>query len=286
MGITRIITDQKFTPELMLALIEKYKITFSMISAYQLSHILKCADMQHRDTSSLTKLVYCGGPIAAALILQAKTHFKNTLLVNLYGTTEFNGSMALGVSTNQSHLVGQLKPGIKVKIIDRNGENLGIGSTGEILAYHGEVWNGYYNNSLDTKLMQDSDGWFHTGDLGYIDKDGFLHVVDRKKETLKFRGIHYWPNDIEQIIAEIPDVIEVSVFGIFTPEDMDRASAAVNLRTGSALQESDIIEYVKKKLPYHMHLHGGVYFVKSFPKTGNGKIKRNATKQLILKSKF
>ncbi|EDW04738.1 GH11285 [Drosophila grimshawi] len=93
--------------------------------------------------------------------------------------------------------------------------------------------------------MRDSEKWFHSGDLGYMDDDGFLYIMDRKKDMLKYQSIMYYPHEIEEVISQMPGVAEVCVFGIWNPLVGDKAASAVVKKIGSKIQAQDVVDFVK-----------------------------------------
>ncbi|EDW49442.1 GM26861 [Drosophila sechellia] len=155
---------------------------------------------------------------------------------------------------------------------------------GEILCHNGQPWSGYVGNPQATAEMRDSAGWYHTGDVGYFDEDHHLHIVERKKDMLKYLGMMYYPHEVEEVIGQMPDVAEVCVFGIFRETEGDAAAASVVLRSGSKLDPKHVEQYVRKNVSVQFkHLHGGVQFVPQLAKSANGKVNRQAVKAAYLR---
>jgi len=144
-------------------------------------------------------------------------------------------------------------------------------------------WSGYYGNEVETRNMRDSLGWYHSGDLGYMDRDGFLYIMDRKKEMLKYQNIMYYPNDIESVISEMPQVAEVCVFGIWSNIFGDEAAAAVVKKLGSELEAQDVVDYVRSRTDSkYKQLNGGAVIVDDLQRSANGKTNRMANKAYFL----
>lgn len=140
------------------------------------------------------------------------------------------------------------------------------------------TWKGCYGNPIKTL----ENGWFHWGDLGDFDDEGFLYIADRKKDILKYQGAHYLPAEIEQILQELPEVAEVCVVGVYDERNADAAGAVVR-RKGAGLIEQQVKGYVRKNLPLeHKHVHAGVIFVSfQMPQNNNGKILEREAKVLL-----
>ena len=130
----------------------------------------------------------------------------------------------------------------------------------------------------------DAEGYFKSGDIGYIKENGFVYVVDRKKDIFKFKAFHINPSDIENIIQCIDGVEYVSVFGIPNTETYNFAAAMIEKKKGfEKLKEEDVVKYVAERMPEHQQLHGGVYFVDKMPMTKNGKISKRDASDMVMK---
>ncbi|XP_026850331.1 4-coumarate--CoA ligase-like 7 [Drosophila persimilis] len=285
-GSTRIITDRAYTPEYLLQLVEKYKVTLLTLVPQQVASLIKAPTLSKQRLATIRFISIGGGSCYVANVLKMQEYLLNGQISYGYALTETGGVSAnMGVSKPSS--VGRIVPGVRVKILDDAGRSLGHGETGEILLHNGKQWNGYYGNPNESKRIQDYQGWFHTGDMGYFDDENYLHIVERKNEMLRFHGAQYCPHELEQVIAELPDVIEACVFGLWNDVDGDPAAAAVVKIPGSRLTEMDIVEYVAKRLVVtHKQLHCGVFFLPELPKTGSGKVLRQQARDQALGKKW
>ncbi|XP_034485810.1 4-coumarate--CoA ligase 3 [Drosophila innubila] len=285
-GSTRVISDRAYTPEYMLQLIERYKVTLLTLVPQQVASLLKAPTLSQNRLNSVRFISIGGGNCYVANLLKLQEYLLNGQMSYGYALTECGGVAAnMGVAKPSS--VGRIVPGVKVKILDDAGRSLSHGETGEILVHNSKVWNGYYGNPNESKHIQDYQGWFHTGDMGYFDNENFLHIVERKRDMLRFHGAQYCPYELEQVIAELPDVIEACVFGLWNEVDGDPAAAAVVKIPGSRLTEMDIVEYVAKRLVVtHKQLHCGVFFLPELPKTGSGKVLRQQARDQALGKKW
>ncbi|XP_055842800.1 luciferin 4-monooxygenase-like [Episyrphus balteatus] len=279
--VTKICTEEEFSPQLLRKLIEKYKINVVMMSGSCMSRFIKSGEAELCDCSSLILFAVGGGNVSHPMYLKMQEYVSHGVVLNTYGGTEFGG-VTVGLNLEKPKNVGQLNPEVKVRIVDEDGNNLGIGEVGDILVKNNNPWKGYYGNPKETQNMIDPEGWFHTGDVGLFDEDGDLFLVDRKKEIMKYRGFHYSAQEVENSILGLGDIAEVCVFGTRHDEFEDLATAAIIRKTGSSLTENEIKDHVAKELSQQMWLHGGVYFVENIPKTASGKYQRSKIRDLCL----
>ncbi|XP_037931995.1 probable 4-coumarate--CoA ligase 3 [Teleopsis dalmanni] len=271
-NITRVIIDKPYNAKEFFDIIQKYKVTYINTPPSQLAMSLASPKLKDYDLSSL-KTYFCGGSaVPYKLVKNFMPYVPNAKFFVGYGMTECGSPVACGIPTPNG-CIGQLTPRSKVKIIDDDGKQLGPVEIGEICMWSQFPWSGYFNNMEATNSMY-INGWLHSGDLGYMDENGYLFVVDRKKDILKYNNFHFYPTEIEQIIMEIPDVVEVCVCGIPDIVSTHLPTAAVVRKPGSDLTETEVYDYVAEKMAHFKHLRGGVYFMNSLPKTASGKYLR------------
>jgi long-chain acyl-CoA synthetase len=173
-------------------------------------------------------------------------------------------------------------PDVDVRIVDAE-TGIGdkpVGEVGELIMHSPQHMLEYWNNPLETQetlRRRDDDGkvWLHTGDLAYIDADGYVFLVDRKKDMLKTSGFQVWPREIEEVISALPAVLEVGVAGVPDPVKGEVAKAWVVLKPGEKATEDEVRAYCRERLaPYKVP--GRIEFRKDLPKTMVGKILRRA----------
>ncbi|XP_032576486.1 luciferin 4-monooxygenase [Drosophila sechellia] len=285
-GSTRIIPDRPYTPEYMIQLVEKYKVTLLTVVPQQVASLLKSPKTSAQKLRSIKHLLFAGGHCLVATLKKMQSFLHGSgILRNAYGLTEVGTMVSYNYDTQSKPTsVGRLMANIRVKIVDSSGELQGPKGLGEILCHNGQPWSGYVGNPQATAEMRDSAGWYHTGDVGYFDEDHHLHIVERKKDMLKYLGMMYYPHEVEEVIGQMPDVAEVCVFGIFRETEGDAAAASVVLRSGSKLDPKHVEQYVRKNVSVQFkHLHGGVQFVPQLAKSANGKVNRQAVKAAYLR---
>lgn len=281
-GSTRIITNKPFSAEYFVHLVKKYKINLTTLAPVHLAAVVACKDATPFALSSLRNLNYGGGILSQATLQKAQELAKNAVMNSAYAMTEV-GPITISYGIKNSTSAGKPLPGNRIRIVDEAGNNLGPNEPGEIYVHTGEHWNGYYGNPVATRQIQDFEGWIHTGDLGYVDEEMQLYVVDRKKETLKYQGTHYWPTEIEHAIRELPQVRETCVVGV--PNELlgDAAGALVVRSEGSNITEKEIIDHVAQRLPViTKQLHSGVKFVERLPYNTNGKTVRKRALEMFV----
>lgn len=175
--------------------------------------------------------------------------------------------------------VGTPLPDVEIRIVDADDSNIAmpLGQVGEILIHGPQIMHGYWNNDAETRemLRRGDDGrwWLHTADLGYLDDDGYLFIVDRKKDLIKMRGMQVWPREIEEVIASHPAVQEVGVRGFPDPAQGEVAVAFVVRRVGETVTAPEIRQWCKDRMaPYKVPVR--VVFKTELPKSMVGKILR------------
>ncbi|XP_037936533.1 4-coumarate--CoA ligase-like 7 [Teleopsis dalmanni] len=274
---TRVISNKPFNVEHFFDIVQKYKINFLFTPPSQLAMAVASENIKNYDLSSLETYLCGGSALPYSLVDKIKLHIPNAVLLSGYGMSEVCGCIALGkVSSNGT--TGQVAVNCKLKIIDDAGMSLPPGEVGEICIRTQFTWKGYYNNQDATDAIYTKDGWIYSGDMGYMSENGNLFIVDRKKDILKYNNFHFFPTEIESIIAEIEDVCEVCVCGIPDIVSSHLPAAAIVKKPNSHLTEQEVYDYVAKKMVHFKHLRGGVYFMDELSKTASGKnVRRKIT---------
>jgi long-chain acyl-CoA synthetase len=229
------------------------------------------------------KLCFCG---AAALMAETKRQFEQTTgarLIEGYSLTE--GMMACCVNpvkgANKIGSIGMPLPDVEVRIVDAEAGTrvMATGEVGELVMRAPQHMTEYWNNPAETKdaLRTDAAGdtWLHTGDLAYLDEDGYVFLVDRKKDMIKTSGFQVWPREVEEVLTSHPAVREVGVAGVPDPVKGEVAKAWVVLQPGQQATEAELRAYCRERLaPYKVP--SLVEFRTELPKTMIGKVLRRA----------
>jgi len=214
----------------------------------------------------------------------------NVTVRQIYGLTETCSAFCLGISgrPDKQSSVGRLLAGVQARIVDDDGNDVKHGETGEIWVKTPAVMNGYFRNPKATKDTFSSDGWFMTGDIGRVDDEGFFHVVDRKKELIKYHGVQVPPATIEATLMGHPKVADCGVIGVPTIDGSNELVRAYIAPKDLALLKSptfvvEIQEWVKGKVSKHQQLHGGIVLLETIPRSASGKILRRQLRELAKK---
>ncbi|XP_011314182.1 4-coumarate--CoA ligase 1 [Fopius arisanus] len=264
-------------------LIDKFKINWMILGTGAINRLSNTEEIFTRDVSSIDLLFFSGAIVRRDIEQFLMKTFPNAAIFQIYGATELGGGVTLSKVTNDSKrgTCGQVMENVEIKVIDiSTGKVLGPNEEGEICVRSPYVMQGYYKNAEATALAIDSNGWYHTDDLGYFDEDGNFYIIDRIKELIKCKLIDIAPGAIEQCIREHPSVAEVAVVAKPYSLDREQPMAFVTKIPGKEVNEADIVELVESKLSDSMRLSGGVKFLEQMPYTPSGKIARKNLRDL------
>jgi len=180
-----------------------------------------------------------------------------------------------GEQLDKGASVGRVNPGVEVKLVDDHGARVATGETGEILVRSGPpgsslTMRAYFNNPQATSEAF-TDGWFHTGDLGRFDAEGYLYIVDRKKDMVLSGGYNIYSREVETVILELPEVLDVAVVGVPDAVYGEAVAAFIEIRPGNILTAEQVIEHCREKISgYKKPKH--VQFVPALPRNSTGKV--------------
>ncbi|XP_030560473.1 4-coumarate--CoA ligase-like 6 [Drosophila novamexicana] len=279
-GTTQVIFDETFNADSFIRMIEKYKVTLIVMPPWQAFEVFTSPLATKQNLSSVRMCIIVGGWLSSKIMQKGQEIMEHCHIVFSYGATE-TGAIAFNIDHSLESSVGRLPPGVNVKIVDDEGNALGHNQVGEILIDVGVKWEGYVGNPEDTASTL-KDGWINLGDIGYFNNDNNLFLIDRKKDVLKYKSKDYWPNEIEQIIAELPEVQSVCVVGVRNRGYTDAAGALVIKRPGTDITKEKIIEHVAKRVVVeYKQLNAGVQFVNELPQNNNGKVLRNVARKVF-----
>lgn len=221
----------------------------------------------------------CGAaPVSVTLFAKFESRFPFQLMEG-WGLSEGTTASTLNPLGRKRKVgsIGLPLPGQKVRVVDENGIFLPPKQIGELIIKGPNVMQGYVNNEEETKKTI-RDGWLYTGDLGYYGEEGYFFIVDRKKELIIRGGMNVYPKQIEEVLYQLPDVIETAVIGIPDEEYGEEVKAFVVLNNSSTLTEKEIIAHCQKKLA-NFQCPKKVEMMDELPKNSIGKITKFALKQ-------
>lgn len=235
--------------------------------------LLRHPDFDKHDLSSLEKGYYGASIMPTAIIEELSQRLPNLKLWNFYGQTELAPVATILQPEDQLPKLGSAgKPGINIntRIVDDDDNQLPSGEVGEIIHQSPQATLGYYNDDEKTADAFRG-GWFHSGDLGYVDDDGYLYVVDRKKDMIKSGGENVASREVEEMLFAHPDITEVAVFGLPHEKWIEAVSAVIVPNDGVSVSQEDIRSYCIEKLAGYKRPQN-IFFADSLPKNASGKI--------------
>lgn len=200
-------------------------------------------------------------------------------LIEGYGLTEASPMVSLNPlkGVRKPGSIGLPLPNVEVKVVDEAGGALASGQVGELLVRGPNVMKGYYNMPQATKEAL-RDGWLYTGDMAKIDTQGYIYIVDRKKDMINVRGLKVFPREVEEVIYTHPKVAEAAVIGIKDKSKGEAPKAVVALKPGESLSKKELIEYCKERLAAYK-VPREIEFRPELPKTPTGKILKRALRE-------
>ncbi|KAJ0247741.1 4-coumarate--CoA ligase-like 2 [Hirschfeldia incana] len=235
------------------------------------------------DVSSLHTVVAGGAPLSREVIEKFVKNYPNVKVLQGYGLTETTAIVATMFTKEETERFGSsglLSPNVEAKIVDpETGRLLGVDQTGELWLRSPTVMKGYYKNEEATADTIDSEGWLKTGDLCYIDSEGFVFVVDRLKELIKCNGYQVAPAELEAVLLAHPEIDDAAVIPIPDEKAGQYPMAYIVRKPGSNLSESEIMGFVAKQVARYKKIRK-VVFLSSIPKNPSGKILRRELKKL------
>ena len=269
LGATYVLLRQ-FDAEETIAAIERERVTHVMLVPAQIVAILGARGFDARRLASLECILSLGAP----LLQHDKDRLNAELpgrLYELYGLTEgFVTILDRTQAVRKGGSVGVPPPFFRMRIVRADGTDAAPGEAGEIVGRGPMLMTGYYKRP-DLTEQAVRDGWLHTGDVGYVDEEGYLHLVDRMKDMIDSGGVKVYPRDVEEVVARHPDVHEVAVFGV--PDDKwgETPVAAVILRQGAGVTAEALRAWINERVSARYQRVSRVDILADFPRSAAGK---------------
>jgi len=276
-----------FDPEATLQAIERYRITSVVLVPTMLNMVLNHPNFDRYDLSSLKRVTYGASPMPLPLLKQAMAKLRCEFYQG-YGMTEV--SPVLTMLVHKDHRfentdrpfapvksAGKPITGVEVRVVDGDDNDVPAGEVGEIIARGPNIMKGYWNRpEVNAEVLRG--GWMHTGDLGAMDEEGFLYVLDRKKDMIKTGGENVYSPEVESVLCAHPAVLEASVIGVAHPNWGETIRAIAVARPGSAITEMELIEWCRERLT-HFKCPTSAVFTDTLPKGGTGKVQKNVLRE-------
>jgi len=279
-GATHILSPL-FTPELLLTFVEKYHIThfFGAPVAYLLT--AKHPSLSQYDLSSVQYWVYGGAPLSRNEVKTIKEQFKTNRLMCVYGLTEAgpNGTYLSPEEheTKAGSIGRDAALHCEIKIVDDNGDEVASGEVGEVILAGDGTMKEYYKDEEKTKQTI-RDGWLYTGDLAMRDEDGYIWIIDRKKDVIISGGVNIYPKEIEDILKTHPSITDVAVIGVPHDEWGETVKAFVVLAQPIGSLEEECKQFLAGKLADYK-IPRLYETVENIPRNATGKILKHVLKE-------
>lgn len=273
-----------FDPKQVLDLIREYRVTAMAGVPAMYIGLMACADALESagmpiDTSSVERWLVGAAPMPSEQLVRFERRFGGRMYTG-YGLTEACPGIAIDREgrPRKAGSTGLPMEGVDVRIVDDAGNAVAQGELGEVIARGKNISPGYLGLPTETEATF-RDGWLFTGDIGYLDEDGYLFIVERKKDLIIRGGFNVYPKDVEEVLHQLPEILECAVVGV--PHEVlgEEVAAYVVLRSGAKLAALEVTQHAqahlaKYKTPAHL------FFVDSLPKNGVGKIMKKELRKM------
>ncbi len=238
------------------------------------------------DYTSLKGGFLAGAPCPVQLMRRVATEMHVPEVVILYGLTEVSPLMTATTTTDSMEIrattVGRAIPGVEVKVVDAlTGEIVPRGTQGELCCRGHGIMLGYWQNAQATSDCIDAAGWLHSGDLGVMNADGYLHITGRKKDMIIRGGENIYPREIEEVLHHHPAVSQAQVFGLPDARLGEEVGLWLILKNDAKLSEGELTEWLKQEMA-HFKIPRYVRFVDNFPMTVTGKVQKFAMREQMV----
>lgn len=271
---------QQIDPTALCDAIARHRVTEFFLPPTVIYMLLNTPGIGSRDFSSLRYFLYGASPMSVEKLREAITVF-GPVMIEFYGQMECPGTIAImrpeehlsnGQIADDTRLssCGRTSPLVRVMIMNDMGKPLPTGEAGEICVSGDLVMKGYYKapeKTAETII----DGWLHTGDIGYLDADGYLHITDRKKDMIITGGFNVYPSEIEQVLWSHPAVRDCAVIGVPDAKWGEAVKAVVELKPGLSADADELIALCKERLG-SVYAPKSVDFITTLPRSPNGKV--------------
>ncbi len=285
-GGRTLVMERQFEPAEWMELVEGEKANRAMMVPTMLKQLLDHPDFDKHDLSSIKVITYGAAPMPIPVIRKALEVFPGVSFINAFGQTETASTItALGPEDHvlsgteeekekklkRLASIGKPMSDVEMKVVDDDGKELPVDEVGEILARGPRVMTGYWKDEEKTAKTIDKDGWVHTGDVGYVDEDGYYFLSGRSSDMIIRAGENISPEELENVIRDHPKVEDVAVIGIPDETWGEEPRAVVIPKKGEKPTEEEIMEHCRKHLASFKRPRT-VVFVDDLPRNPMGKL--------------
>jgi long-chain acyl-CoA synthetase len=268
-----------FEPRLFLEMIAEHRLQQAAVVPTMLQ-VLLSEPLEQYDLGSLSYVSSGGAPLAADVAEQFVARVPSVTIRQGYGLTETAALISTSpVGRERPGSVGLPVPGTEVRILDERDQELPAGEVGEVCARSPGVMQAYWH-SPDATAEALRDGWLHTGDLGYLDGDGYLYIVDRKKDLIIRGGFNVYPRDVEDALLEHPAIEAAGVVGRPDHEKGEEVVAFLSLRPGAEATPEELVTWARDRIGGYKYPRE-IQIVDAVPLTNVGKVDRKALRALL-----
>ena len=261
-GGRSLIIQRQFEPAEWMSLVETERADRAMVVPTMLKMLMDHEDFHNHDMSSLRVITYGAAPMPVEVIRRAIVEFPNAQFINAFGQTETAATITMlppedhvldgspdEVERKLRRLASIGKPlaDVEVRIVDENGADVSGGETGEIVARGDRLMKGYWGQESATAETIRG-GWLFTGDLGYMDEDGYIFLAGRARDFIKRGGEMISPEEVEQALHSHPDIDEAAIIGVPDLDWGERVRALVVAKPGRDVDEADVIEFCRQRM--------------------------------------
>jgi long-chain acyl-CoA synthetase len=255
---TTMILHREVDPPAIVDAIESHRVSFAILVPAVMQMILAVPGVDRRDLSSIDAIGYGASPISEAVMLRASEVFGD--LYQLYGLTETTGAVtalppidhrADGPHPARLRSAGRPLPGVEIRVVEASAEgwsDVRVGQVGEVAIRGAMVMKGYWNRPDATAQAIDRDGWFHSGDAGYLDTDGYLYIHDRLKDMIISGGENVYPAEVENVLMAHAGVADAAVIGVPDERWGETVKAVLVRAPGEVATDAEIIEFCRTRL--------------------------------------
>ena len=278
-GLTQIQLPSAVPAE-MLSAVERWKVSHAQWVPAMLRATVDALEENKAELSSLRMIAYGTSPISEALLTECRHRF-GCEFSQVYGLTECVGPIAhlppeahRQLDEGKSQATGVANPGVEIRIVGGDGDDLGAGEIGEILARLPYPIGMYWERDGALSPVTDAEGWLHTGDVGHLDEDGYLSVTDRKNDMIITGGENVFPVEVENILVGVPGVKEAAVFGLPDERWGETVVAVVVPKEGSVIDHDAVVASCRDQLA-HYKCPTRIYESTCLPRNASGKVLRH-----------
>ena len=276
----KVVLLKNFDPGSLLRNVEQHRVTNTAMAPTMIAMLLEDPNTDAYDISSLRRIGYGASAMPAEVLRKARRKWPGVGFSTGFGMTELAGNvMTMGSADHDRaaeqglellRSVGKQMPLSRVRVVDERGNDVPPNTPGELIIKGDQVLSGYWRNP-EASAAAFTDGWFHSGDVGRWDDDGYLYIVDRKKDMILTGGENVYPREVEEVLYEHPAIVEAAVIGAPDAKWGETVVAVVSIRAGEMLTAAAVVEHCRDRIAgYKKPRH--VVFIDALPKNASGKV--------------